>query len=323
MEKLNNLGAVCTAGSLRTALPALREPRRRPRSVPPRHRGRRWSLRGPGLVTATIPGVGVDGDGESPECHLTPASARAWPWWDAGILRHSPEGVWEVPVRGMLALRRGKYLETRLKSTLALVGWWDGAVAMGCGVAEPTGPKLDGHRCPGASGSGSIPSQLRECLLPPEQGMWIGLQDTGTGTRPKFSPMAPCGSCPALPLSPRGMTLGSGCPRRRRNRWKTGLNVPGVKSIAGHGHARNQPSNRINGERSCWKGSVGTCAPGALPCHPPAPGAALSPFPEVGGTPRQGWGSWGGLALAAPQLNFHRVVFNSPGEGGRAGGGGG
>lgn len=150
--------------------------------------------------------------------------------------------------------------------TGGVVGWGS---AMGCGVAEPAGPNLDGHRCPGASGSGSIPSQLREWLLPPEQGMWIGFQDTETGTRPKFSPMAPCGSCPALPLSPRGTTLGSGCPRRRRNRWKTGLNVPGVKSIAGHGHAGNQPSNRINGERSCWKGSVGTCAPGALPCHPP------------------------------------------------------
>lgn len=204
MEKLNNLGAVCTAGSLRTALPALREPRRRPRSVPPRHRGQRRGLRGLGLVTATIPRVGVGGDGASPECHLIPASPSAWPWWDAGILRHSLDGVWEVLVRGTLALRYGKYLETRLKSTSALVGRGG---AMGCGVAKPSGPKLGGHKCPGASGS--ILSQLRVRLLPLEQGTGISLRDTGTGTWPKFPPMAAFGSCPALPFSSHGMTLGS------------------------------------------------------------------------------------------------------------------
>lgn len=203
MEKLNNLGAVCTAGSLRTALPALREPRRRPRSVPPRHRGQRRSLQGPGLITATIPGVGVDGDGASPECHLTPASARAWPWWDAGILRHSSEGVWEVPVRGMLALHCGKYLETRLKSTLALVGWWDGAVRWGVGWPSPldqnwvdTGVQVHPALAP------SSPSSVSGvCLLSREYGSTSRTPGPAHGPNsPRWPHAAPARRCRCRPV---------------------------------------------------------------------------------------------------------------------------
>lgn len=295
MEKLNNLGAVCTAGSLRTALPALREPRRRPRSVPPRPWGQRRSLRGLGLITATIPGVGVGGDGASPECHLIPASASAWPWWDAGIVRQSLDGVWEVPVRGTLALRYGKIFGNTVKINLGAGGmgqchgvWDDQTLWTKTGWAQVS-------RCirlhPLPAPCAAFASRAGSRDQPP--GHW----DQHTAQIPPRGRVRLLpGAAVLIPRDDAGLgRLGSdsGCPRRRRNSWKTGLNVPGVKSIASHGHARHQPSNRINAERSRWKGSVGACALGTLPCHPPARGDALSPFSE-GGDTLQGWGSRGG-----------------------------
>lgn len=44
--------------------------------------------------------------------------------------------------------------------------------------------------------------------------------------------------------------MGPAKEKKKETDGKTSLNVPGVKSIAGHGHARNQQSAGINGEKS-------------------------------------------------------------------------
>lgn len=161
----------------------------------------------------------------------------------------------------------------------------------------------------------SPPSSIR--------GFWAGNRDQPAGHRDQHMPQIPLdvrarllpSSAVVIPRGDAGLGSDSGCPRRRRNRWKSGLNVPGVKSIAGHGHARNQPSNRINAERSPGRGRWAPAPRGPFPATPPALGAGLSPFPE-GGTPCRAGGD-----IGCSQLNFHQVVFNSPKEGGRAGGG--
>lgn len=159
----------------------------------------------------------------------------------------------------------------------------------------------------GASGSGAIPSRTPRVTFVSfapstvtalEQGERICLQDTGTNTWPKSAngpvrlpPLVP-GPAFGIPRDGARLCGGAAVPAVQgegETDGKTSLNVPGVKSIAGYGHARNQPSNRINGEKSrnaAERSQAGASSRGG---HSPPPpqhqGAALCLFP-VGGTPR-------------------------------------
>lgn len=190
----------------------------------------------------------------------------------------------------------------------------------------------------GASGSGAVPSWTPRVTFGSfalstvttlEQGEGICLQDTGTNTWPKSADgpvrLPPLMPSPAFSIPRDGARLCGGAvvpavQGEGETDGKTSLNVPGVKSIAGYGHARNQPSNRINGEQSrnaAERSRAGASSRGGHSLPPPQhQGAALCLFPGGGHTTTE---AGGGLALAAPQLIFHQVAFKRQREGGGRG----
>lgn len=187
MEKLNNLGAVCTAGSLQTTLPALREPRRRPCSIPPRHQGQHRSPWGLGLSL----GLGLMGTGHP----LNVISSLPAPGLGHGGMVGSSGTAWREFGRCQCRGRSLSAMENIWKrGSNQPWHWWGG------GMGKCDGPwgdqtcwtKIGWAQVSRCTQLRSIPSQFPLWLLPLERGIGITLQATGTSPWPKFPFQWPC-----------------------------------------------------------------------------------------------------------------------------------
>lgn len=163
-------------GSLRTTLQAYREPQPQTRfpALPRRRRagdaaGARAALHGPAGTRGSSPPRPAETRPRTGRLLLSPrASSGSCPPRGSAAL-----GCRDAPAQPGAALGgggcrcrchcRGHAHSPAMQNILPMLKinlWTSGAVGRGWGDPQrPPGPALDGPRCPGASGSGSIPSR--------------------------------------------------------------------------------------------------------------------------------------------------------------------